>query len=226
MSYVARRKLKFQQLENALGTPLPAVIKCYATLRDAKFAESSYDKVVMWTGGSYDYDDVVRALVRLDRPEMRPGTSGQKRQDHTDISQNRKWMHRQSFQVPNYGRNQVWTYHTGTRFSTHCKRTSISAMGAFHDIVQGFLKARVIAVAPKIQVVMATVVSRLLLHAGVWDPLSAAQIRKLNTVYMRALRAAMGKDRGPHLNVTDLAVRIEAGVPSISTVVRRGDSNW
>ena len=31
----------------------------------------------MWTGNSYDYDDVVRALVRLDRPEMRPGTSGQ-----------------------------------------------------------------------------------------------------------------------------------------------------
>ena len=31
----------------------------------------------MWTGGSYDHDDVVRALVRLDRPEMRPGTSGQ-----------------------------------------------------------------------------------------------------------------------------------------------------
>ena len=39
----------FQQLENALGTPLPAVIKGYATLRDAKLAESSYDKVVMWT---------------------------------------------------------------------------------------------------------------------------------------------------------------------------------
>ena len=77
MSYVVRRKLNFQQLENALGTSLPAVIKGYATLRDAKLAESSYDKVVMWTGGSYDYDDVVRALVRLDRPEMRPGTSGQ-----------------------------------------------------------------------------------------------------------------------------------------------------
>ena len=77
MSYVARRKLNFQQLENALVTSLPAVIKGYATLRDAKFAESSYDKVVMWTGGSYDYDDVVRALVRLDRPEMRPGTCGQ-----------------------------------------------------------------------------------------------------------------------------------------------------
>ena len=68
MSYVARRELNFQQLENALGTPL----------RDAKLAESSNDKVVMWTGGSYD-DDVVRALVRLDRPEMRPAT------DHTDI---------------------------------------------------------------------------------------------------------------------------------------------
>ena len=31
----------------------------------------------MWTGSSYDCDDVVRALVRLDRREMRPGTSGQ-----------------------------------------------------------------------------------------------------------------------------------------------------
>ena len=77
MPYVAGRKLNFQQLENALGTPQPAVIKGYATLRDAKLAESSYDKVVMWTGGSYDNDDVARALVRLDRPEMRPGTSGQ-----------------------------------------------------------------------------------------------------------------------------------------------------
>ena len=77
MFHVAGRKLNFQQLENALGTPLPAVIKGYATLRDAKLAESSYDKVVMWTGGSYDNDDVARALVRLDRPEMRPGTSGQ-----------------------------------------------------------------------------------------------------------------------------------------------------
>ena len=77
MSYVARRKLDFQQLKNALGTSLPAVIKGYATLRDAELAESSYDKVVMWTGGSYDYDDVVRALVRLDRPDMRHRTSGQ-----------------------------------------------------------------------------------------------------------------------------------------------------
>ena len=46
MSNVRRRKLHFQQLENALGTSLPAVIKGYATLRDAKLAESSYDKVV------------------------------------------------------------------------------------------------------------------------------------------------------------------------------------
>ena len=74
MSYVARRKLNFQQLEDALGTPLPAVIKGYATLRDAKLAERSYDKVVMWTGGTYDYDDVVRALVRWT-----------KRQDHTNV---------------------------------------------------------------------------------------------------------------------------------------------
>ena len=43
----------------------------------AKLTESGYDKVVMWTGGSYDCDDVMRALVRLDRPEIRPGTRGQ-----------------------------------------------------------------------------------------------------------------------------------------------------
>ena len=49
----------------------------FETQRDEKVAESSHDKVVMWTGGSYDYHDVVRAPVRLDRPEMRPGTSGQ-----------------------------------------------------------------------------------------------------------------------------------------------------
>ena len=72
MSYVARRKVHFQQMENALGTQIPTVIKGYATLREAKLAESSYDKVVMWTGGSYDHENVARALVRLDRPEMRP----------------------------------------------------------------------------------------------------------------------------------------------------------
>ena len=77
MSFVARRKLNFQQLENALGTSLPAVIKGFATPRDAKLTERSHDKVVMWTGGSYDYDDVMCALVWLDRPEMRRGTSGQ-----------------------------------------------------------------------------------------------------------------------------------------------------
>ena len=123
MSYVARRKLNFQQLENALGTPLPAVIKGYATLRDAKLAESSCDTVVMLTGGSYDYDDVVRALVRLDRPEMRPGTSGQSGKTvptcFTDPEVDAPTI------VP--GSNQVWTDHTGTRFSTRCKRTSISA---------------------------------------------------------------------------------------------------
>ena len=53
------------------------MIKGYATPRDGKLTESSWDKVVMWTGGSYDNDDVMRALVRLDRPGMRLGTSGQ-----------------------------------------------------------------------------------------------------------------------------------------------------
>ena len=46
-------------------------------LQDAKLTESSYDKVVKWTGGSCDYVDVMRVLVWLDRPEMRLGTSWQ-----------------------------------------------------------------------------------------------------------------------------------------------------
>ena len=70
---MARRKLNFQQLENALGTSLPAVIKGFATLRDAKLTERSYDKVVLWTGAV----TTMCALVRLDLPEMRLGTSGQ-----------------------------------------------------------------------------------------------------------------------------------------------------
>ena len=56
-------------------TPMPAVIKSYATVRDAKLAESGYDKVAMSTGGSCE--DVVRASVWLGRFEMRHGTSGQ-----------------------------------------------------------------------------------------------------------------------------------------------------
>ena len=83
MTYVARRKLNFQQLENSLGTPTLAVIKGCATLRDTKLAESSYDKVVMWTGENHDYNDVVRALVRLDRPET--WNTWTKRQDRSDI---------------------------------------------------------------------------------------------------------------------------------------------
>ena len=50
LSNVARRKINFQHLENALVTSLPAVINGYATLRDAKLIDSSYDKLVMWTG--------------------------------------------------------------------------------------------------------------------------------------------------------------------------------
>ena len=32
--------------------------------------EDTYRDLRMWTDGSYDFDDVMRALVRLDRPEI------------------------------------------------------------------------------------------------------------------------------------------------------------
>ena len=80
----------------------------------------------MWIGGSYDYDDVVRALVRLDRPEMRPGTSGQKRQDRTDI------FHRpRSGCTDNRSRDLDTTQYGPTTLERdsrrNAKRTSISA---------------------------------------------------------------------------------------------------
>ena len=118
MSCVARRKLNFQQLENALGTPLPAVIKGYATLREATLAESSNDKVVMWTGGSYDYDDIVRALVQLDRPEIRPGTSGQ-------------------------SGKTVPTYFTDSEFVNNCAHTLVVLVLCIFGTCRAFLLAEV-----------------------------------------------------------------------------------
>ena len=44
-------------------------------MRDAKLSEGNSDKVVMWTGGSYEYDDVIRALLLLDGPEIQLGTT-------------------------------------------------------------------------------------------------------------------------------------------------------
>ena len=59
----------------------------------------------MWTGGSYDHDDVMRALGRLERPGIRLGTSGQ----IARLYRHRKWTHRLSSQVPRVARHQVWT---------------------------------------------------------------------------------------------------------------------
>ena len=127
MFHVARRKLNFQQLDKALGMPLPAVIKGYATLRDAKLAESSYDKVVTWDRWQLPLQRCGAGTVRLDRPEMRPGTSGQSGKTvpthFTDPEVDAPTI----VPGPRFGHNQVWTEPTGTRFSTHCKRTSISA---------------------------------------------------------------------------------------------------
>ena len=105
------------------GTPLPAVIKGYATPRDSKLTESSFDKVVIRTGGSYDCDDVMRAVVRLDRPDMRPGTSGQNGKTVPIFFTDRE------ADAPAPG-SEVWiqpSIDTGTRSSMHFKRTSISA---------------------------------------------------------------------------------------------------
>ena len=58
------------------------ILKRYAMLRNAKLDERSYHKVVMWTGGSYAYDDVNRSSLGLDRPET---TMNQSQQSHTSV---------------------------------------------------------------------------------------------------------------------------------------------
>ena len=61
-------KLNFQQLENALGDVSAGSGKRLTQHCETRnLLRGNYDKVVMWTSGSYDYDDVMRALVRLDR---------------------------------------------------------------------------------------------------------------------------------------------------------------
>ena len=104
MSYVAQRKLNFQQLENALGTPLPAVIKGYATLRDAKLSENSYDKVVMWTGGGSRVRDLDTAkygqntLKRVSRRTARGRRFLRGRRDDDRV----RWSDRHSRRVLPY----------------------------------------------------------------------------------------------------------------------------
>ena len=44
-------------------------------MRGAKLIEVNSDKVVMWTGGSCECDDVIRAPLRLDRPEIQLDTT-------------------------------------------------------------------------------------------------------------------------------------------------------
>ena len=108
MSHVARRKLNIQHLEKCIGdSTTSSDIKGSATLRDAKLAASSYDKVVMWTGGSYDNDDVCEhwcgwIALRCDLEQVDKAA-----RPYRHISLTWKWMHPQSFQVQRFG-HKVW----------------------------------------------------------------------------------------------------------------------
>ena len=62
------------------------------------------------------FDDVMRALVRLDRLEMRLGTSAQNGKTVPIFNTDLEAEARQSLRVPGFG-------YTGTRYWVHCKRT-------------------------------------------------------------------------------------------------------
>ena len=99
---VSLRSDKTSKIEEAL----------YATLRDAKITESSYDKVVTWTGGGCEYVDFGRERVRLDRSEIQPGTSGQSGKTIPTYIIDPEEDTPQSFQVPRSGHNKKWTNYT------------------------------------------------------------------------------------------------------------------
>ena len=75
LASVTARRLHVQQKDKILRSALTTSSKGYAMMRTANLREGNSNKVVMWTGGSYEYDDVIRALLRLDRPEIQPGTT-------------------------------------------------------------------------------------------------------------------------------------------------------
>ena len=75
LSYVNRGELHSQQLENAMGGVLPSVTQAYAILRNAKLHKGSRDKVVTWTDGTFEHEDVTEAILRLDHIEIQTGTN-------------------------------------------------------------------------------------------------------------------------------------------------------
>ena len=47
---------------------LPAELKGYMALREAKLNDASWDVVETWTEGSWEYDEIIENLKRLERP--------------------------------------------------------------------------------------------------------------------------------------------------------------
>ncbi|CAK0899451.1 unnamed protein product, partial [Prorocentrum cordatum] len=63
-TFVNRRRLEFIALER-LRVVLPDTLKGYTTLRFARLDERSYDKVISWTDGTYNFEKIAKALIRL-----------------------------------------------------------------------------------------------------------------------------------------------------------------
>ena len=52
-----------------MGEALPSVTQGYVILRKAELNKDSHDKVVTWTDGSNERDNVIKAFLRLDHIE-------------------------------------------------------------------------------------------------------------------------------------------------------------
>ena len=72
VQYISRKKVLFNELEKA-KCPLPSNAKGYLLLRDAKISERAWDMIDTWTRGTYEFNDILEALRKLERPV--PGRS-------------------------------------------------------------------------------------------------------------------------------------------------------
>ena len=61
-----RKRVLFRELEKRVA--LPAELKGYMTLREAKLNEASWDAIEIWTEGSCECDEIIEKLRRLERP--------------------------------------------------------------------------------------------------------------------------------------------------------------
>ena len=121
----------------------------------------------------------------------------------------------------------TWYRHRGTHFEItgslmrETIHRSSSALNAYAPLAVRIFGSPVIFVPAKLHLLDSLVMSRLVFNAGTWDH-DINVLRRLNSVYMRALRRIADEiSYEGRSELNDLQVRRKLGVPSIDCLVQR-----